>query len=117
MQRRQGRREPRMGPGTALILRVSGFVQPKTGKENVTLFSGFSGDLKKKGLLCFISMGLMKPIGPSHEPFQAHGPPKIHKPRGHCPPCPSPTLYGPERRVVLVASETSVSVASAGKLF
>ena len=33
-------------------------------------------------------MGPMKPIGPSHGPLQAHGPPKIHEPRGHCPPLP-----------------------------
>ena len=47
---KQGRREPRVGPGTAQILRISGFVQSKSGKENGTLFSGFSSDLKKKGL-------------------------------------------------------------------
>ena len=95
----QGRREPRMGPGTAQILRISGFVQSKTGKENGTLFSGFSSDLQnkkrsspklkrffcpnsgdlqteKKGLRCFISMGPIKPIGPSHGPLQAHWSPK-----------------------------------------
>ena len=92
---------PRVGPGTAQILRISGFVHSKTGKENGTLFSRFPSDppqkrsspkmkrgfsvqiqvnsQKKKGLRCFISMGF---IGPSH------GPPKIHGPRGHCPPCP-----------------------------
>ena len=43
----------------------------------------------KKGLRGFISMGPMKPIGPSRGPLQAHGPPKIHGPRGHCPPLPS----------------------------
>ena len=69
-------------------------MQSKTGKENGTLFSGFSGDLQnkkrsspklkrffcpnsgdllteKKGLRCFISMGPIKPIGPSHGPLQA----------------------------------------------
>ena len=46
----QGRREPRVGPGTTQILCISGFVQSKTGKENGTLFSGFSSDPKKKGL-------------------------------------------------------------------
>ena len=97
----QGPREPRVGPGTAQISRISGFVQSKAGKENGTLFSGFSSDFrkkkvstgietvflskfrwspKKKGLRCFIFI--------SHGPLQAHGPPKIHGPRGHCPPCP-----------------------------
>ena len=48
----QWRREPRVGPGTAQILRISGFVLSRTGKENGTLFSGFSSDLPppKKGL-------------------------------------------------------------------
>ena len=44
----QGRREPRVGPGTAQILRISGFVQSKTNKENGTLFFGFSSDLQNK---------------------------------------------------------------------
>ena len=40
-----------MGPGSAEILRISGFVQSKTAEKNGTIFSGFSRDLiKKKGL-------------------------------------------------------------------
>ena len=46
----QGRRKPRMGPGTAKILHIFGFVQSKRSKENGTIFSGFSSDLEKKGL-------------------------------------------------------------------
>ena len=42
---------PRMGPGTAQTLRISCFVQSKTGKENGTLFSQFPSDPPpKKGL-------------------------------------------------------------------
>ena len=37
----QGRLEPKMGPGSAQILRISGFVQSKTAEENGTIFSGF----------------------------------------------------------------------------
>ena len=44
----QGRREPRVGPGTTQILRMSGFVRSKTSKKNATLFSGFSNELQKK---------------------------------------------------------------------
>ena len=134
--RTQGRREPRMGPGTTQILRISCFVQSKTCKENGTLFSvspklkrlfcSNSGDLQKKrsspklkrffcpnsgdlkkikqkkeGLWGFISMGPMKPIGPSRGPLQAHGPPKdhgppkIHGPWGHCPTLPPSRMSCP----------------------
>ena len=47
---RQGRREPNVNPGPAQILRISGFVNSKTGGENATVLSGFSRDLQKKGL-------------------------------------------------------------------
>ena len=77
---KQGRREPRVGPGTAKILRISGFVQSKRSKENGTIFSEFSSDLKKNDLRSSISMGPMKPIGPSDGPLQAHGPLKPHGP-------------------------------------
>ena len=33
--------------------------------------------------------------GPSAGPTEANGPPKVHGPRGHCPPC--PPLGGTER--------------------
>ena len=36
------------GPGDSSNITHSGFVQYKTGKENGTLFFGFSSDLKKK---------------------------------------------------------------------
>ena len=39
-------------------------------------------------------MGPIKPIGPSKGPLQAHGPPKLHGLRGHCPPQ-LPPLGGP----------------------
>ena len=44
----QGRREPTVGPGTAKILRISGFVQYKKSKENGTIFSEFSSDFQNK---------------------------------------------------------------------
>ena len=44
----QGRREPKMGPGSAQILLISGFVLSKTAEENGAIFSGFSCNLKKK---------------------------------------------------------------------
>ena len=37
-----------MGPGRTQIMRISGFAQSKTSKENGTIFSGFSSDLQKK---------------------------------------------------------------------
>ena len=46
----QGLREPNVGPGSAQITRISGFVNLKTDGENATVFSGLSCDLKKKGL-------------------------------------------------------------------
>ena len=116
----QGRREPRVGPGTTQILRISGFVQSKTSKENGTLFHGFSSDLKKKkkvftkietfflskfrwsqkkGLWCFTSMGPVKPIGSLVGPLNSMGPEVI------VPPC--PPLGGPVF-VSLRASSTIV---------
>ena len=52
--------------------------------------SKFRWSQKKKGLRSFISMGPVKPIGPYHGSLQAHGPPKIHGPRSHCPPLSPP---------------------------
>ena len=37
----QGRREPDVGPGSAQILGISGFVYSTTQGENATVFSGF----------------------------------------------------------------------------
>ena len=48
----QGRRKPNVGPRSAQILRVSGFVNSKKDGENASVLSGFSCDfpLQKKGL-------------------------------------------------------------------
>ena len=43
-----GRRERNVGPGSAQILRISGFVNSKTDGENALVLSGFSCDLQKK---------------------------------------------------------------------
>ena len=58
----QGCREPRVGLGTTQILRFSGFVQSKTRRKSGTLFSGFSGDLKKKRKTTEIEMVFLTKI-------------------------------------------------------
>ena len=99
----QGPREPNVGPGSAQILSIYGFVYFKTEEENATIFSGFwcylkkrkrfsrqnatifSGfwcDLRKKKalrsstnrLVGVISMGPMKPVGPLMGPLKPMGP-------------------------------------------
>ena len=45
-----GAPEPNVGPGSAQILSISGFVNSKTNGENATVLFGFGCDLQKKGL-------------------------------------------------------------------
>ena len=50
--KKQGRREPNVGPGPAQICRISGFVKPKIYEKNAAVWSEKRCDLqnKKKGL-------------------------------------------------------------------
>ena len=77
----QGRREPREGPETTQILRISGFVQSKTGKKNGTFFSGFSSDQKKKEKVFTKNETFFCPnLGDLQKKKVFYGPPKIHEP-------------------------------------
>ena len=79
-----------MGPGTTQILRISGFVQFKTGKENGTLFPDFQVIFKKKRSSPSLK-GFFSPysgdIKPSRGPFKPMGPGVIVPP--------APPLVGP----------------------
>ena len=102
----QGRREPNMGPGSAQILQISGFVKSKTNGQNATDLSGFWCDLQKKRSSVFhVLISQCHFDGPCAGPPQANGPhdgppwspwaPKVNEPWGHCPPCPPLLGLGP----------------------